>query len=68
MGPSSTQLLVSRATCSGDVPYMGCVDPSVVVGLTTVSIPVSVSGPSLVVSQVLPRELAAGPLVGMSQS
>lgn len=45
---------------------MGCVGPSVVVGLTTVSIPGSVSGPSLVVFQVLPHQLAAGLLEGMT--
>ena len=47
---------------------MGCVGPSVVVGLTTVGILVSGAGPSLVGCQALPCVVAAGPLVHMSQT
>ena len=36
MGPAVHSLLVTRAICSRGVLYMGCVGPSLVMGLTTV--------------------------------
>ena len=66
MGPSSMRPLCYQS--SRHAPYVGCMGPSVVVGLTTVGLLVDGADPGQVGCQALPRVLAVSLLVGRPRS
>ena len=66
--PGIYSSLVIKSICSSSFPYVGCVGPSVVVGLNTLGMLVGGAGPGQFVCQTLIHIVAAGPPVGRART